>query len=204
MRVDATFSTSGAGVSNVSVEYFIDDINVTNETHFTVAMNAVGGQPGNFTVQLPGQADRSIVRWRIKGDRGSGVEAVSPRADDPFAYHAYFVTPVRSSPYPGYDCFISGASLSTLNTNISQSPRRITLPDPPGTPRASWNATEPAVVVVDGVVYDARMRYHGSRYRRSASRQSYKWQFPRYATYNGRTGIFETDKGEEHRLGSML
>ena len=204
VRVDATFSASGAGVSNVSVEYFIDDINATSETHFNVAMTAVGGQPGKFTAQLPGQADRSIVRWRIKADRGSGVEAVSPRADDPFAYHAYFVTPVRSSPYPGYDCFISTASLTTLNNNISQGPRRITLPDPPGTPRASWNATEPAVIAIDGIVYDARMRYHGSRYRRSASRQSYKWQFPRYAPFGGHAGVFETDKGEEHRLGSLL
>ena len=205
VRIEATFSSLGAGVSNVLVEFFKDDINVTNESKTTVAMVPVPGQAGTFSCEVPGQADRSVIRYRIQADRGSGLETVSPRPDDPFAWHGYFVMPVRTSANPIYDVFISTASLNTLTTNISQSPRRVTSPDPPGNPRASWNATAPAIFVgPDGVVRDIRVRHHGSRYNRRADRRSFKYQFPRYAPFDGRESYFITDKGEEHRVGSQL
>ena len=201
VRLDVTFSAL-TPLANVSVEYFVDDINATNETRSTLALIPVGA-PGEarFTVNLPGKPDRSIVRYRLRADRGSGVEVVLPRPDDPLAWHAYFVSPQRTSANPIYECFISTASLNTLATNISQSPRRVTTPDPPGWPRASWNATETAIVVISNEVVDVQMRHHGSRYRRDPSRQSYKWLFPRYHRFAGRENIFITDKGEEHRAG---
>lgn len=204
VRLDVTFSASDS-LSEVSVEYFVDDIELQNEPRFLVPLS-LAAIPGDthFTGTLPGQPNRSIVRFRIRANRGDAVETVSPRADDPFAWHAYFVTPARTSANPIYDVFISAASLNRLGTNISQSPRRVTLPDPPGTPRASWNATEPAVLVANSQVYDIRMRHHGSRYNRSVARNSFKFLFPRYARLNGRSSFFETDKGEEHRLGSKL
>jgi Lamin Tail Domain/Bacterial Ig domain/CotH kinase protein len=202
VRVNAAFTNAGAGVSGVSVEYFLDNINATGEAVATVAMTATGG--GGYMALLPGQVDRTIVRWRIKAERGAGIEVVSPRADDPMPWHAYFVTPVRASSKPIYDCFLSTSGGINLNSNISQSPRRIVNPDPVGMPRASWNATEPAVFVVEGVVYDIRMRHHGSRYNRNAGRQSYKWQFPRYQLFGGREGIFVTDKNDLHRHGTII
>jgi hypothetical protein len=204
VRIEVTFSATNQ-LSNLSVEYFLDDVTVTNETRSSVAMTPViTPSDGRYTAVLPGRADRTIVRFRIRADRGAGVETVSPRSDDPFAWHAYFVTPTRTSINPIYEVFISPASLSTLATNINQNPHRVTLPDPPGLPRGSWNATEPAIFVHDGVVYDIRMRHHGSRYNRNPSRKSYKFQFPDYAPFNGRTAYFETDKGDEHRLGARL
>ncbi len=204
VRLDVIFSATNQ-LSNLSVEYFRDNINVTNEPRSTVALTALADpSDGRFTATLPGQTNRSVVRYRIWADRGAGVEVVSPRADDPFGWHAYFVTPRRTSVNPIYDVFISNVSLNTMVTNISQSPRRVTFPDPPGMTRGSWNATEPAIFVADGHVYDIRLRYHGSRYRRDPSRRSYKYKFPNYAGFNGRTSFFETDKGEEHRLGSKL
>jgi hypothetical protein len=204
VRVEATFSATNQ-LSTVSVESFIENIDVTNETRSVVAMSPVGDPAAaRFAATLPGQANRKVVRYRIRADRGAGVEATSPRPDDPFAWHAYFVTPQRTSANPIYDVFISTASLSALATNISQGPRRVTLPDPPGLPRPSWNATQPAILVADGFVYDIQMRYHGSRYRRDPSRKSYKYQFPSYAAFNGRTSYFEADKGEEHRLASII
>jgi hypothetical protein len=192
-------------LSNVGVEWFIDDINGTNEPRTTIPMS-IDGLPANrkFTAILPGQLDRSLVRYRFRANRGDGDEAVSPRADDPYEWHAYFVTPVRTSNKPIYDCFISTNSLAILNSNISQSPKRVTSPDPPGTPRVSWNATQPAVMVHDGVVYDIQMRHHGSRYNRRSSRFSLKWQFPSYKKFNGVTGIFETDKGNDFIVGHNL
>ena len=199
-RIDCAFSSSAA-LSNVRVEWFVDDIELTGEpTQFSV-MTSNPAVPAQFTVTLPGQADRSIVRYRFLANRGAGDEVVSPRQDDPYRWHAYFVTPFRTSSQPVYDCFISEKSLATLGANISQNPRRVTWPDPPGTPRESWNATEPAVMAHDGVVYDLRVRHHGSRYNRRVDRYSLKWQFPRYRKFQGVTGIFETDKGNDFVVG---
>jgi hypothetical protein len=205
VRVDITFSATNQ-ISNVSVEYFVDNVNVTNEARLTVALTPLASpSDGRYAGMLPAQVDRSVVRYRIRADRGAGVETVSPRADDPFAWHAYFVTPTRTPGNPIYDCLISTVSLNSLTTNISQSPRRIVLPDPPGTPRDSWDATEPAIMIYNGAVFDIRMRHHGSRYRRDAARNSFKWQFPRYHQFEGgRESIFITDKGEEHRVGTEL
>lgn len=204
VRIQCAFS-SVASLSNAAVEWFVDNIEVTGEPTQIAPMTAdEPASAGRFSVILPGQPDRTIVRFRFLADRGTGREIVSPRADDPFQWHAYFVTPNRTSSRPIYDCFISSRSLSILADNISRSPRRVTSPDPPGTPRASWNATEPAVMVHDGVVYDIRMRHHGSRYNRNVGRWSLKWQFPRYKKFNGVTGIFETDKGNDFIVGHGL
>src|SRR5207244_864527 len=110
----------------------------------------------------------------------------------------------RSSTNRIYDCFISAVSLNTLGTNINQSPRRTTSPNPPGTPRASWNATEPAVFVFEGEVFDVRLRYHGSPFRRSVGRNSYKCQFPRYHKFDGRDSAFITDKTSEYLSAGAL
>jgi hypothetical protein len=204
VRVTARFSGTYQ-LSNVRVEYFIDDVDLTSEPRTVISLSPEGlPADARFTVVLPGQPDRSVVRFRFLADRGSGDEVVSPRADDPYAWHAYYVSPIRSSAYPIYDVFVSAASLDTLNANISQSPRRVTSPDPPGYPRESWNANEPAIFVHDGVVYDMRMRHHGSRYNRSAGRYSFKFQFPRYRLFNGYQGVFETDKGNDFVVGHGL
>jgi hypothetical protein len=68
------------------------------------------------------------------------------------------------------------------------------LPDPPGYPRPSWNATEPAVFIHNGVVRDIRVRHHASIHHRSAARNCLKWKFPRYARFEGHPNIFEIDK----------
>ncbi len=128
VRIDCTFSGTNL-LRDVAVEWFVDDVNLTTEPRTTNAM-ALDGPPelGAFTVVLPGQADRSIVRYRFRANRGTGDEAVSPRADDPFAWHACFVTPVRSSTKPIYDCFIASASLTTLGNMRSAAPPSSAMP----------------------------------------------------------------------------
>ncbi len=203
-RLDVAFSATNQ-LASVSVEYFIDDVNLTNEARTSVALTAVTApSDGRYTGTLPGFTNRQVIRYRVRADRGAGVEAVSPRADDPFGWHAFFISPTRANANPVYDCFISSVSLNTLATNISQAPRRVTLPDPPGLPRASWNDSEPAIFIHNGEVIDIQMRHHGSRYNRGAGRNSWKWQFPRYHRFNRRESYFITDKGEEHRVGSQL
>ncbi|MBM3845061.1 MAG: hypothetical protein FJ405_02085, partial [Verrucomicrobia bacterium] len=191
--------SADTGVSQVRVESFVENINASNEVRSTNSMSTVGS--ALFTATLPSQPNRSIIRYRFLADRGTGSEVVSPRSDDPYGWHAYYVSPERTSQNPAYDVFVSSASLTKLDQNISQSPRRVTSPDPPGIPRASWNATEPALFVHDGVVYEMRIRYHGSRYNRSAGRKSFKFQFPRYRLFNDYQGVFETDKGTAFIVG---
>ncbi len=213
VRIDCAFSGT-TSLTGVQVEYFVDDLNVTNETRASVTMTATGVPgDGTFTALVSGRPDRSIVRYRVRANRGSGLETVSPRADDPFAWHAYFVTPNRASTNRIYDCFISTASLNTLATNLNPaSPagvdtavqRRISLPDPPGIPSVTWNATQPAVLVADGVVYDARARYHGSQYRRTPANNSWKWQFPRYQKLDNRSGIFISDNDDATVAAGLL
>ncbi len=228
-------------VTGVSVEYFLDDINVGNEPRTTLAMTSIGG--GEFTATLPGQVNRSVVRFRFRGNRGDGDEVISPRPEsDPQlvpnaaggkeGWHAYFVMPVRSltiSPAPSqetYDVFVATADIGTpgtrddtktLSKNINQNPRRVVADASGGYPRdevydslispqgAWWNGHVPAIFVEgDGTVHDARIRYHGSRYRRSEGRQSYKFYFPRYQQLKGMTQVFETDKGAPGNQGGTL
>lgn len=211
VTVTATFSSSVA-LSQVQVQYFVDNINSTSETRSVVTMTSLGSN--RFTAVLPGQADRSVVRYRFNADRGDGLETVSPRADDPAiapigasgareAWHAYFVMPVRSASYPIYDCFVSTASLTQLNTNIAQNPKRVTAASAAGVPRdvpwvaataPLWNGTQPAVFISDtGAVYDIQFRHHGSFAHRSASIKSYKLQFPSFAKYKDQNSWFVTD-----------
>ena len=120
-------------LSNVQVEYFLDNLNAFGETRNLVTMTALAN--GQYTATIPGQASRSILRYRIRADRGDGSEVVAPRADDPAVvpvgppshirlpraakctalkvagarepWYAYFVTPVRSSAKPIIDLMVS-------------------------------------------------------------------------------------------------
>jgi hypothetical protein len=111
VRIGVTMS-SLVSLTNMQVEYFIDAIDgatAYSETRTTVAMAALANN--QFTATLPGQADRSVVRWRVKADRGDGVEQVFPRTDDAAivpvgatareVWASYFVQPVRTTTKTG-------------------------------------------------------------------------------------------------------
>jgi hypothetical protein len=237
VTVTATFSST-VSLSNVQLEWWVDNIEVFNETRTTIAMNAIGNGQYVTATAIPGQADRSIVRYRIKADRGIGLENVSPRADDMAivpvsattkeAWHSYFVQPVRSSTRPIYDFFISTANDNQLNTNISQSPRRVTAPDPPGYPRDEpfdgyypannnynpanypaagqpmWDGLVPAIFVKDGIVHDILCRYHGSRYQRAQNKNSWKFFFPSSRLMDKKQRFLVTEKTNATVLGFAL
>ena len=204
VSIEVSFS-SLVGLGQVLIEYFVDDIDVADESVSRLKMIPLPDMVGHrFGITLPGEEERSVVRYRILADRGDGFEKVYPRMDDPMDWYAYFVTPERESQYPVYDVFVSRDSLQRLGRNIAESPRRVTSPNPPGLPRAEWNATEPAIFVHDGVVYDAHIRYHGSRYRRSTGRRSYKLLFPDYQLFRDHDSVFLTDKDFATTSGHLL
>ncbi|HEV7866351.1 MAG TPA: lamin tail domain-containing protein, partial [Chthoniobacteraceae bacterium] len=80
--------------------------------------------------------------------------------------------------------------------------------NPANYPAASaphWNGTVPGIFVKDGVVYDVQTRYHGSRYQRSAAKNSWKFVFPSSRLLDGvKQRILVTEKGSENVLGYAL
>ena len=220
-KITASFSAPDA-ISAVTVEYFVDQVESFTEPRQTLTMVDAGG--GVFTAMLPGFSDRSVVRYRIRANRGAGVEVISPREDDAKiapvgaggaleAWHGFFVTPAREDLVPAYDVFVSNAALDTLNNNISQTPRRVTKADASGQPREvpyvaatapQWNGTQAAVFCADGQVWDVQLRYHGGFTQRSAARDSYKIHFPDSHPFRGVTSLFETDKDWHVAEGEAL
>lgn len=211
VAVNCTWSST-ASLSGVAVEYFVDDINSTSETRTSLAMTESPAGSGKYTATLPGQVDRSVVRYRFRANRGDGLETVSPRADDPQiapigsggaleSWHGYFVTPVRSSTRPIYDMFVSSTSLTQMNTNITQTPPRTTTSTAVGLPREVpfvaataplWNGTRHGVFAHNGVLFDVHIRYHGSRYHRAATNHSYKLHFPDHQQFKEQGSWFVT------------
>ena len=99
---------------------------------------------------------------------------LSPRPSDPHPWHAYFVSPPITASQPPYQLFVKATDWGQLWTNVNFSDtndRRVVPESIGGTtvrclPRASWDGRVPAVFVTDGVVYDVRVRYQGSRWNR--------------------------------------
>jgi PKD repeat protein len=181
--IQALFSPPGL-VSAVDLQYFVDDVAATGEPVTTVPMgdDGTGGdliaQDGIYSALLPTQPNNSIVRYRIRGNRGggAGVEVISPRPSDPKDWHAYFVSPIitqTTNPKTRiYQLFITPANWTTLWNNI-QGGRVSGCAE-----RVAWDSKLPAVFVYNGQVFDARVRYQGSRYNRSNGPNLSSWAFP--------------------------
>ena len=164
--VQAAFSPappSGA----VRLEYFVEDIESDGEQVAAVSMSddGLGGdlipEDGIFTATLPQRPDNTIVRYRVLTDRGAGAVPISPRPTDPFAWHAYFVSPVIATETRVYQLFIARTPWARLWTNV-QGGRVSGCAKHP-----TWNSKEFAIFVYDGKVYDCRVRYQGSRWNLS-------------------------------------
>ena len=226
VTVSCSFSST-ADLSSVQLEWFVDDVNSTAETHTTVAMTELGG--GSYTATIAGQTARSIIRYRFLANRGSGSEVVSPRADDPAIsqvgasgarqpWHGYFVYPSsgRTTTYANYDLLISTTNLAQIKTNVQQSPARVTAASATGVPREIpyvaataplWDGTVPAVFSCDGVLYDVQIRFHGSRYHRSdnaTNLASFKVHFPETQPFRERSSWFITAHGTEFSEATKL
>ncbi len=178
VTISVTFSKLGK-ISKPELEYWVDDLQVTDEPRSVVPLTANGGA---FEATLPPQPNNAIVRYRIRGDRGAGRETISPRRSDPLEWHAYFVTPPAilpggaTSTAQSYYLFIHQADWTQMWDNTYEpagtDARRVTAGGNPAAPanrcllRESWDQTVPAVMVFEGVVHDVFTRYQGSRWNR--------------------------------------
>jgi hypothetical protein len=183
--VNATFSARGT-VKTPHVEYFVDDvIQGTAPAKAQVGMQAMmTGADAMRTATLPGQKDESIVRYRILGDRGmgKGMEVLSPRPTDPYDWHAYFVTPMPKSKARVFHVYVSVKNWTTMWDNIEMGRSGCGIDSDDATcarceTNPKWNARVPAVLVVDGEVYDVSVRYEGSNIGRNDGVAFGAWTF---------------------------
>jgi len=198
------------------VELFVDDLTRTDEARMTVPLTGVAP---TLTATLPKQNENSIVRYRILGDRGAGVPpVVSPRASDPYEWHAYFVgraTPVQAAAQV-YQLFIAPADWGRLYQMSASAHVQGCSVNPPMacpatacTPNPNWSGTVNAVFVFEGRVHDVHARYQGSRHNRLAGPSIAGWpagvgptpalspmralswtlKFPRYREFAGKDTV---------------
>ena len=184
------------------VEYFVEDVETTEEEVVRVALAATDDERV-LAAELPGQGDNTIVRYRVVGDRGAGEEPIFPRASHPNPWRAYFVAPVTETETRIYRMYIARRNWGRLNTNISGNRVNGCAPSP------TWNNREPAIFVHEGRVMDARVRFQGSRWNRGngpgismrvpgpqpgpLAVRSWRIALPRYRQLDGR-GVITLNK----------
>lgn len=165
-----------ASEGEVALEWFVDDLAVADETIERAVLFDDGIHGGDtfpddgvFTTTLPAQDAHSVVRYRVNADRGSGPELVSPRPSHPNPWHAYFVESPVATETRTYHILISPAQWGRMWTNIQGGRVSGCNPHP------RWNDRVDAVLVHDGVVRDAHVRYQGSRWNRANGRNLSRW-----------------------------
>ncbi len=149
-------------VERPSVEHYVVGVGLAEISRGLTPMTSRGD--GQWEATLPPVRAESIVRYRIVGGHPR-PSAVFPRAGEPFTYLSYFVAPRSdlTTTVPTYRLSIAGEDWLRLQQNIAEG--RV---EKDGcTPNPSWNDKVPAVLVVDGEVYDVRVRYQGSGYNRN-------------------------------------
>lgn len=213
-RVSCAFSSEDR-ISSAVVEYFIDDVDRTDETILSVVMSReVFGERVLYRAEIPGQAEGQIIRYRIKANRAAGDPVLSPRVDDPYDWYAY-------SPWNGatdggrYEIYYSDDTRDEINRNLMLfDPNRLSDRDYFGESRSlGWNGTAPGVFVRDGEVWDVHLRFQGSPYFRWSAEFSgnvprLKIKFPRDHRMDGERSILLTVKEDEtldaHRLFQFI
>ena len=171
VTLELEFSTYGS-LSDVHLEYFVDDVQVQGEPIVSIDVPDEDFVGRTVSVELPGQPDESIVRWRVFGDRGAGVEQISPRPSDPHPYHAYFVSPVVDTDQTLYQLYLSSTNWTQMWQNVAQG-REIGCEANP-----TWNDRVFGVFIHEGEVYDVQVRYQGSRWNRRNGPAINNWPYP--------------------------
>ncbi len=206
VKVGVRLSALGTVTAPV-IEYFVDDVARTDEPVATAPLTRAAD--GTLEATIPAQPGRSIVRYRVKGDRGAGAEVISPRPTDPYAWHAYYVNPPAVGGETAvYELFIAPANWGKLWENILPG-RVLEEGGQKCKPNPAWEDRVPAVFVHDGKVYDVLARYQGSGENRKGGVKfkemfqgigptagpdpmtalSWSFSFPRYSKFEKRSRV---------------
>ena len=163
------FSPTGT-LAAVELEWFVDNVAVAGEPTTRVAMVNQGER--RYVTTLPPQAEGAIVRYRVHADRGAGLEVVSPRPTDPYAWHGFAITPTVATATRVYHLYIAPAAWGRMWDNLAGGR------DSGCTLNPRWDDEVPAVLVYQGQVFDVFARYQGSRYNRTNGPQLSSWPYP--------------------------
>ncbi len=176
--------TEGSPIDNVQLEYQVEfDRALPVTAPAAPSRLPMTAGPMGWEALVPALPARTLVRYRILGERTPGVlEVLSPRPTDPLPYgrHAYYVgSDIGGKPY--YEILISPENWGRMWTHVS--------PDGPvlGCPadydelcekceeNPGWNARVPAVFISGGEPYDVRVRYQGSMEGRTGADDIADW-----------------------------
>eukprot|EP01114_Cavostelium_apophysatum_P020390 TRINITY_DN6818_c0_g1_i3.p1 TRINITY_DN6818_c0_g1~~TRINITY_DN6818_c0_g1_i3.p1 ORF type:complete len:928 (-),score=208.89 TRINITY_DN6818_c0_g1_i3:125-2908(-) len=168
--------------TGVQIRFFIDDIEAENEQTTTGQFTKAGDNIWKYT--FAGFPGNTIVRFVILvASNGQPTRQISPRSNDPYTTHNFFISPASSkdSATPDYHIFIQTSRWSQLWYNLNNAtPGGIYDDGVQGCcfPNLKWNAEEQAVLAYKGQVYDVAARYQGSAYNRFRGSSFDSWFNP--------------------------
>jgi hypothetical protein len=168
VKVSARFSALGS-VKSPEIELWIEDWKTGERTISKIPMTPAASPAGagpTFEALLPPAPENSVVRYRVAADRGRGRAVVAPRPSDPMEAFSYWVTS-KAVPADAYQVFIRMKDWEQLYTNLVGGMVFETRQWVSGcevNPR--WDDRVPATFVARGQVFDARVRFAGSRWNR--------------------------------------
>jgi CotH kinase protein/Lamin Tail Domain len=211
--------TAGSPIANLAVESYVEFTQGRRVPDAGVTRAVVPMTPGaaGYEAILPPSPPRTLVRYRIVGERTPGMpEVISPRPTDPVphGHHVYFVGAAVGGK-PHYEILVSEANWGEMWSNISPDGPVLGCPAdyldepcPACMENLKWNERVPAVLVFAGQAYDVRTRYQGSLEGRAGAEDIGNWpdglprpsvgplkamswsiSFPRYRRFEGQSRI---------------
>lgn len=116
--VDIVATVTGTGITSVELKYKLNfDADVTLTMYDDGAHNDGSAGDTVYGAQIPGQAEKTLVRFRVEATNGSGTQS-SPNADDSMHYNGYYIKDSSlNSNVPVIEWFISDADYADMHTN---------------------------------------------------------------------------------------
>lgn len=115
-----TAEVAGVGITAVQLKYVV---NFDAEQTLTMYDDGSNGDvtPGDdvYTAEIPGQAEKSLVRFRVLVTNASGTQQ-SPNIDDSQDYHGYYIRPTITTNAEVLDWFIEDSAYTDMVTNHTQ------------------------------------------------------------------------------------
>ena len=160
--VDIVATVTGVGITSVELKYKLNfDADLTLTMYDDGAHNDGGAGDDVYGAQIPGQAIKTLVRFKVEATNGSGTQG-SPSIDDSMDYHGYYVKdPSVTSNAPILEWFISDADYTDMHTN-----------------HVFDDVYVPCVIVYGDDVYDNSLVRIKGELSRTYSKHSYKVKLP--------------------------
>ena len=174
----------GSPAANVQIEYQVEfDRGRRVAASLMPTRVALVPDGGELQAVLPALPARTLVRYRIVGEREPGRrEVLSPRPGDPVpGGHAFYVS-ADVGGKPHYEILVAPEDWGRMWSNISPdgsvlgcSSDYLEEPCPGCQENPRWNGRVPVVLVFGGEAYDARARYQGSMEGRTGADDIADW-----------------------------